>query len=65
MNIIIEVVATNLASGHISTSQQHVKIDLIDETQYINLVNELKTSESFKPKKYGDILIIRNIICIK
>lgn len=66
MKIVIEVIATNMVSGHIAVSQETVDIDqsLMPQSKrkdHANKLNEtLKASGSFSPTKVGDILIVRN-----
>lgn len=66
MKVVIEVIATNMVSGHIAISQETVDIDqtLIPATKRKehteNLIKMIKASEAFSPKKVGDVLIIRN-----
>lgn len=62
MNILIEVVATNMDSGQIAISQETVELDKIPRGKCIELIKKLKESPYFHPKKVGPILITRSFI---
>ena len=63
MKIIIEVVATNMDTGHIAISQEQVSLD-IPFVKHTKVIDELKKSGAFTPIKVGPILIARSFVAI-
>lgn len=64
MKVVIEVVATNMDSGHIAVHQETVDLSL--PSKQMQKVYETKLAESalLQPKKVGPILITRNVTII-
>ncbi|AZU98757.1 hypothetical protein vBAbaMPhT2_075 [Acinetobacter phage vB_AbaM_PhT2] len=61
MKIVIEVVATNMDSGHIAVHQETVDIEIESEQIKSFYIDKLTNSELLCPKKVGPILITRTI----
>lgn len=63
MKIVIEVVATNMETGHVATSQETVEVDVKFEMREL-FINQMTSSTHFQPKKVGPILIARSFIVV-
>lgn len=64
MKILVEVVATNMDSGHVAVHQELVDVGYMPKVQEDKMFNELKKSDFFVPKKVGPILIDRSFLAI-
>ena len=64
MKIVLEVVATNMESGHIAIRQETIKYDSVPRHKFNEIVEQLKTSDYFTPKKIGPILIARSFLAV-
>lgn len=71
MKILIEVVATNMDTGHVAINQHTMELDSFDllpptmrKKRQNELYEQLSKSEHFKPMKVGPILIDRSLLCI-
>lgn len=71
MKIIIEVVATNMVSGHVAISQKDVDLTTANlmpnskKQEYVkSLIKQLNSSGFTVPKKVGDILISRSFVIV-
>lgn len=71
MKILVDVVVTNMETGHVAVSQEQVELDIgkneadperhrLENTFYENL----KKSGFFKPQKVGPLLIDRSFIAL-
>ena len=63
MKIVLEVVATNMDTGHIAISQEQVSLD-IPFVKHTKVIDELKKTGAFTPIKVGPILIARSFVAI-
>lgn len=67
MKVVIEVVATNMESGHIAVSQETVDLDISqypisEQGQFSKgLTKRVNKSGLLEPRKIGPILITRHI----
>lgn len=69
MQIVVEVVVTNMETGHVAVSQETVKLDLnkvppANRSEYQDELIKLMQTYT-KPTKVGPILIARNFIGFK
>ena len=70
MKIYIEVVATNMESGHVAVSQHSMDININEENKArrndlkVKFSKELSKSGYFDPIKVGPILIVRRMIAM-
>ena len=64
MKIIVEVVATNMDTGHIAVSQQVVEVNIENNVVQKLFLGQLRESKYFEPKKVGPILIARSFVSI-
>jgi hypothetical protein len=63
MKIVLEVVATNMETGHIAISQEQVEL-CIPLSKKKAVIDELTKSGAFTPIKVGPILIARSFVAI-
>ncbi|CAL1777978.1 hypothetical protein BRC2024_ULFKEANI_CDS_0197 [Acinetobacter phage vB_AbaM_Konradin-v2] len=61
MKILVEVVATNMESGHIAVHQETIDIVIVSKEQETLYLEKLANSDFLTPKKVGPILISRSI----
>lgn len=71
MKLLIEVVATNMETGHVAINQHSVEITSFNgfppsekRKKENDLFENLKKSNYFKPSKVGPILIDRSLLAI-
>lgn len=71
MKILIEVVATNMDTGHIAINQHSMELNNFDslpdkerQARQAELYDQIAKTEHFKPMKVGPILIDRSLLCI-
>lgn len=64
MKILIEVVATNMDTGHIAVSQHSMDVECSSPQNEIEMYKSLSKSEHFKPRKVGPILVDRSLLTI-
>ncbi|EQA7786846.1 hypothetical protein ACX818_001440 [Acinetobacter baumannii] len=64
MKILVEVVATNMDSGHIATHQEVIDVDIQSKEMESIYIEKLKDSVYFEPKKVGPILISRSVLVL-
>ena len=63
MKIVLEVVATNMETGHIAISQEQVEL-CIPLSKKKAVIDELAKTGAFTPTKVGPILIARSFVAI-
>lgn len=64
MKIILEVVATNMDTGHIAINHETVELaPMLTKVQGL-FIDKLRESQFFEPKKVGPILIARSFVTI-
>lgn len=63
MKCVIEVVATNMDSGHVAVHQETVDVDVHQSVKEL-FINQMTKSAHFEPKKVGPILITRSFITL-
>lgn len=64
MKILVEVVATNMETGHVAISQKTVDVGYMPKEHEDRMFEGLKKSGFFVPKKVGPILIDRSFLCL-
>lgn len=63
INILVEVVVTNLDSGHVAVHQE--SMDLLTDMEIEDLDKALmKLPEFAEPKRVGPLLIVRNALIL-